>query len=97
MLQLLHERRVKRLILLSDGRTAIVEVPVENTESDFDTVTYNRRDLRWAAPAAGPGQHVAPAATAARRSGLAHGSWGACRAPWRGVPWGRNHGAREGG
>ncbi|KAL4436128.1 hypothetical protein ABPG77_005576 [Micractinium sp. CCAP 211/92] len=45
MLQLLHERRVKRLILLSDGRTAIVEVPVENTESDFDTVTYNRRDL----------------------------------------------------
>lgn len=50
MLQLLHERRVKRLILLSDGRTAIVEVPVENTESDFDTVTYNRRDLRCALP-----------------------------------------------
>lgn len=26
MLQLLHERRIKRVILLSDGRTAIVEV-----------------------------------------------------------------------
>lgn len=48
MLQLLHERKVKRVVLMSDGRTAIVEVPVENTESDFMTQTYDRRDLRWA-------------------------------------------------
>jgi hypothetical protein len=47
MLQLLHERKVKRVVLMSDGRTAIVEVPVENTESDFMTQTYDRRDLRW--------------------------------------------------
>jgi cell division protease FtsH len=36
---------VKRLILLSDGKSAIVEMPVENTESDFGTVMYDRRDL----------------------------------------------------
>ena len=40
----MHKRKVKRLMLLSDGRTAIVEIPVENTESDFTTVTYDRRD-----------------------------------------------------
>lgn len=45
MLQLLHERKVKRVVLMSDGRTAIVEVPVENTESDFMSVTYDRRDV----------------------------------------------------
>ena len=45
VLELLHKRKVKRLVLLSDGKTAIVELPVENTESDFTTVTYDRRDL----------------------------------------------------
>ena len=45
LLELLHRRKVKRLILLSDGKSAIVEMPVENTESDFGTVTYDRRDL----------------------------------------------------
>eukprot|EP00887_Chlorella_sp_A99_P003900 scaffold11.g3900.t1 len=45
LLQLLHDRRVKRLVLLGDGRAAIAEVPVENTESDFSTMTYDRRDL----------------------------------------------------
>jgi cell division protease FtsH len=45
LLELLHRRKVKRLILLSDGKTAIVEMPVENTESDFNTLTYDRRDL----------------------------------------------------
>ena len=45
LLELLHKRKVKRLVLLSDGKTAIVEIPVENTESDFSTVTYDRRDL----------------------------------------------------
>lgn len=108
-LQLLHDKKVKRIILLSDGRTAIVEVgrgsvvmrptgcccwllllpllllcwllllllpllrmalllllvcslavpeaclppmakqlqiPVENTESDFETVTYDRRNVQ---------------------------------------------------
>lgn len=44
LLELLAKRKVKRLILLSDGRTAIVEIPVENTESDFLSVTYDRRD-----------------------------------------------------
>ena len=48
MLQLLQQRKVKRVVLLSDGRTAIVEVPVENTESDFLAATYDRRDLRHA-------------------------------------------------
>lgn len=45
-LQLLHDKKVKRIILLSDGRTAIVEIPVENTESDFETVTYDRRNVQ---------------------------------------------------
>lgn len=45
LLELLYKRKVKRLILLSDGRSAIVEIPVENTESDFSTVTYDRKDL----------------------------------------------------
>ena len=44
LLELLAKRKVKRLVLLSDGRAAIAEVPVENTESDFTTVTYDRRD-----------------------------------------------------
>ncbi|KAG7666975.1 hypothetical protein KSW81_000723 [Nannochloris sp. 'desiccata'] len=44
LLELLAKKKVKRLVLLSDGRTAIVEIPVENTESDFTTVTYDRRD-----------------------------------------------------
>lgn len=44
LLEMLHKRKVKRIMLLSDGRTAIVEIPVENTESDFATVTYDRRD-----------------------------------------------------
>ena len=48
LLELLARRRVKRLVLLGDGRTAVVEIPVENTESNFDSMTYNRRDLRWA-------------------------------------------------
>lgn len=96
LLMLLHDKRVKRIILLSDGRSAIVEVgitpffcrcqfsccctsvcpaaqehsgvvsfcagidgvavavanaismqiPVENTESDFETVTYDRRNVQ---------------------------------------------------
>ena len=43
-LQLLHQRKVKRIMLLSDGRAAIVEVPVENTESDFYHAYNDRRD-----------------------------------------------------
>lgn len=43
LLELLSERKVKRIVLLSDGRTAIVEVPVENTETNFNTMRYNRR------------------------------------------------------
>ena len=44
LLELLHKRKVKRLVLLADGRAAIAEVPVENTESDFATICYDRRD-----------------------------------------------------
>ena len=44
LLELLATRKVKRLVLLSDGRACIVEVPVENTESEFTSVTYDRRD-----------------------------------------------------
>lgn len=47
MLELLHERRIKRIILMSDGRTAIVEVPVENMESDFENIYVDRREPRW--------------------------------------------------
>jgi hypothetical protein len=47
LLQLLAQKKIKRLVLLSDGRTAVVEVPVENTETDFKTVTYDRRNLKW--------------------------------------------------
>lgn len=47
MLELLNERRIKRIILLSDGRTAIVEVPVENMESDFENIYVDRREPRW--------------------------------------------------
>lgn len=46
-LELLACKRVKRIVLMSDGRTALVEIPVENAESDYATETYNRRDLRW--------------------------------------------------
>ena len=46
LLQLMRARKVKRIVLLSDGRTAIVDVPVENTESNFETMKYDRRDLR---------------------------------------------------
>ncbi len=42
----MRARKVKRIVLLSDGRTAIVDVPVENTESNFETMKYDRRDLR---------------------------------------------------
>eukprot|EP00889_Picochlorum_renovo_P004218 jgi/Picre1/31248/NNA_006602.t1 len=45
LLELLYKRKVKRLVLLSDGKSAIVEIPVENTESDFSTVCYDRKDL----------------------------------------------------
>ena len=45
LLELLASRKVKRLILMSDGRAAIVEIPVENTETDFATMTYDRRDV----------------------------------------------------
>lgn len=44
LLELLAKRKIKRIVLLSDGRACIVEIPVENTESDFATVTYDRRD-----------------------------------------------------
>ena len=44
LLELLSKRKVKRLILLADGRAAIAEIPVENTESDFTTICYDRRD-----------------------------------------------------
>jgi cell division protease FtsH len=44
LLELLAKRKVKRIALLSDGRACIVEVPVENTESDFSSVTYDRRN-----------------------------------------------------
>lgn len=45
-IHLLSTRKVKRIMLLAEGRVAVVEIPVENTESHFGTVKYDRRDLR---------------------------------------------------
>jgi hypothetical protein len=42
---MLHDRKIKRIILLSDGRTAIVEVPVENMESDVSQAVFDRRHV----------------------------------------------------
>jgi hypothetical protein len=67
MLELLNERRIKRIILLSDGRTAIVEVPVENMESDFENIYVDRREPRWVLAQSGR-SHVAVLLLAVRRS-----------------------------
>lgn len=44
LLQLLAERKVKRLYLMADGRYALVEVPVPGTASIYDGALYDKRD-----------------------------------------------------
>lgn len=43
-LDLLQQKRVKRITVLGDGAVAIVEVPVEGWGSDTDDVRHDRRD-----------------------------------------------------
>jgi len=43
-LDLLHQRRVKRITVLGDGAAAIVEVPVEGWASDTTDVKHDRRN-----------------------------------------------------
>uniref|UniRef100_A0A1D2AAW6 AAA+ ATPase domain-containing protein n=1 Tax=Auxenochlorella protothecoides TaxID=3075 RepID=A0A1D2AAW6_AUXPR len=46
MLELLSKKRVKRIIMMADGRLALIEASVENACSDYHTITYDRNDIR---------------------------------------------------
>lgn len=43
-MDLLHDKRIKRVILLSDGKIAMVEVPVEGYASKLEEARYDRKD-----------------------------------------------------
>lgn len=43
-MDLLHDKRIKRIILLSDGKIAMVEVPVEGYASKLEEARYDRKD-----------------------------------------------------
>ncbi len=43
-MDLLHDKRIKRIILLSDGKVAMVEVPVEGYGSKLEEARYDRKD-----------------------------------------------------
>lgn len=43
-MDLLHDKRIKRIILLSDGKVAMVEVPVEGYASKLEEARYDRKD-----------------------------------------------------
>ncbi len=44
LLELLRDKKVKRLTVMADGRTAIVESPVEGFESNWSNQTFDPRD-----------------------------------------------------
>lgn len=44
LLQLLSEKKVKRLYLMADGRYALVEVPVPGTASNYEGALYDKLD-----------------------------------------------------
>ena len=43
-MDLMHDKRIKRVILLSDGKVAMVEIPVEGYASKLEEARYNRLD-----------------------------------------------------
>jgi hypothetical protein len=45
-MDLMHDKKVKRVILLSDGKVALVEVPVEGFASNYMQAKYDRKDER---------------------------------------------------
>ena len=49
-MDLVHRKRVKRIVLMSDGKVAMVEVPVEGYASKLDEARYDRKDEECAAP-----------------------------------------------
>ncbi len=40
----MHDKRVKRVIILADGKVAMVEVPVEGYASKLEEARFNRQD-----------------------------------------------------
>ncbi len=43
-MDLMHDKRIKRVILLSDGKVAMVELPVEGYASKLEEARFNRQD-----------------------------------------------------
>lgn len=43
-MDLMHDKMVKRVILLSDGKIAMVEIPVEGYASQLEEARFNRED-----------------------------------------------------
>lgn len=43
-MELMHRKLVKRVVLLSDGKVALVEVPVEGYGSKMEEARYDRLD-----------------------------------------------------
>ena len=43
-MDLMHDKKVKRVILLSDGKIAMVEIPVEGYASKLEEARFNRQD-----------------------------------------------------
>eukprot|EP01025_Chloroclados_australasicus_P034264 TRINITY_DN3506_c0_g1_i3.p1 TRINITY_DN3506_c0_g1~~TRINITY_DN3506_c0_g1_i3.p1 ORF type:complete len:377 (-),score=34.06 TRINITY_DN3506_c0_g1_i3:8-1138(-) len=43
-MQLMHDRMVKRVYIMGEGRMALVEVPVTGWASDYDTQRFDRRN-----------------------------------------------------
>ena len=48
-MDLVQRKRVKRVVLMSDGKVAMVEVPVEGYASKLDEARYDRKDEECAA------------------------------------------------
>lgn len=48
-MDLVHRKRVKRIVLMSDGKVAMVEVPVEGYASKLDEARFDRKDEECAA------------------------------------------------
>ena len=44
-LNLMHERQIKRITIIGDGKIALVEIPIEQGGNDFNTQKYNKEDL----------------------------------------------------
>lgn len=42
------QRRIKRIVLLDEGKVAMVEIPVLGHGSDYQRVVYDRTDQKYA-------------------------------------------------